>query len=151
MNIQVVKGNGEKVSFDSEKLKQALRNAGAETAEQERITRQVLTKLYNGIPTRKIYQMAFDLLKRKSHKIAGRYQLKNAIIQLGPTGYPFEVFVGKIFETMGYQVETGVIVQGKCIQHEVDHLKGKLFVDYISNMKRQRIRKKLEKQHRLQN
>lgn len=120
MNIQVVKGNGEKVSFDSEKLKQALQNAGAETAEQERITQQVSAKLYNGIPTRKIYQMAFDLLKRKSHKIAGRYQLKNAIIQLGPTGYPFEVFVGKIFETMGYQVETGVIVQGKCVQHEVD-------------------------------
>lgn len=37
-----------------------------------------------------------------------------------------------------------------CIQHEVDHLNGKLFVDYISNMKRQRIRKKLEKQHKEQ-
>ncbi len=35
-----------------------------------------------------------------------------------------------------------------CIQHEVDHLNGKLFVDYLSNMKRQRIRKKLEKRHR---
>ena len=35
-----------------------------------------------------------------------------------------------------------------CIQHEIDHLKGKLFVDYISEMKRQRIRKKLEKQRR---
>lgn len=37
-----------------------------------------------------------------------------------------------------------------CIQHEVDHLKGKLFVDHISNIKRQRIRKKLEKIHRSQ-
>jgi peptide deformylase len=35
-----------------------------------------------------------------------------------------------------------------CIQHECDHLKGKLFVDYISSLKRTRIRKKLEKQHR---
>lgn len=35
-----------------------------------------------------------------------------------------------------------------CIQHEIDHLNGKLFVDYLSNMKRQRIRKKLEKQQR---
>lgn len=35
-----------------------------------------------------------------------------------------------------------------CIQHEIDHLNGKLFVDYISSMKRQRIRKKLEKQHK---
>lgn len=36
-----------------------------------------------------------------------------------------------------------------CIQHEVDHLDGKLFVDYLSSLKRQRIRKKLEKARRL--
>lgn len=36
-----------------------------------------------------------------------------------------------------------------CIQHEIDHLEGKLFVDYLSSLKRSRIRKKLEKQHRL--
>ena len=35
-----------------------------------------------------------------------------------------------------------------CIQHEIDHLDGKLFVDYLSNLKRQRIRKKLEKEQR---
>lgn len=35
-----------------------------------------------------------------------------------------------------------------CIQHEVDHLNGKLFVDHISSLKRDRIRKKLEKKHR---
>ena len=35
-----------------------------------------------------------------------------------------------------------------CIQHEMDHLEGKLFVDYISELKRTRIRRKLEKEHR---
>lgn len=35
-----------------------------------------------------------------------------------------------------------------CIQHELDHLEGKLFIDYLSNLKRQRIRKKMEKQQR---
>ncbi len=35
-----------------------------------------------------------------------------------------------------------------CIQHEIDHLDGKLFVDYLSSLKRQRIRKKLEKEGR---
>ncbi|MEY3006144.1 MAG: hypothetical protein RI942_486 [Pseudomonadota bacterium] len=35
-----------------------------------------------------------------------------------------------------------------CLQHEIDHLEGKLFVDYLSPLKRSRIRKKLEKQHR---
>jgi len=35
-----------------------------------------------------------------------------------------------------------------CIQHEIDHLDGKLFVDYLSEAKRLRIRKKLEKERR---
>jgi len=35
-----------------------------------------------------------------------------------------------------------------CIQHEIDHLDGKLFVDYLSILKRQRIRSKLEKEHK---
>ncbi|MGH8251426.1 MAG: peptide deformylase [Steroidobacteraceae bacterium] len=36
-----------------------------------------------------------------------------------------------------------------CVQHEIDHLDGKLFVDYLSEMKRQRVRKKIEKERRL--
>jgi peptide deformylase len=36
-----------------------------------------------------------------------------------------------------------------CIQHEMDHLEGKLFVDYLSSLKRQRIKKKLEKAHKM--
>lgn len=39
---------------------------------------------------------------------------------------------------------------GVCIQHEMDHLQGKLFVDYLSPLKRQRIKKKLEKIHRME-
>jgi peptide deformylase len=35
-----------------------------------------------------------------------------------------------------------------CVQHEMDHLEGKLFVDYLSELKRQRIRKKLDKERR---
>lgn len=39
-------------------------------------------------------------------------------------------------------------LEAVCIQHEIDHLDGKLFVDYLSSLKRQRIRKKMEKQRR---
>jgi len=38
-----------------------------------------------------------------------------------------------------------------CIQHELDHIQGRLFVDYLSSLKRQRIRKKLEKEHKAKN
>jgi peptide deformylase len=40
-------------------------------------------------------------------------------------------------------------VLATCIQHEVDHLDGKIFVDYVSRLKQARIRKKLEKQQRI--
>ena len=46
-----------------------------------------------------------------------------------------------------FELETGDLL-AVCIQHEIDHLDGKLFVDYLSPLKRQRIRKKLEKQRR---
>lgn len=46
-----------------------------------------------------------------------------------------------------FELETGGLL-AVCVQHEIDHLDGKLFVDYLSEMKRQRIRKKLEKERR---
>lgn len=46
-----------------------------------------------------------------------------------------------------FELEAGGLL-AVCIQHEIDHLEGKLFVDYLSEMKRQRIRKKLEKERR---
>ncbi len=120
MAINVIKGNGEKALFDVEKLKKALAHSGANIKEQEDIAKLLEAQLYDGIPTRKIYQMAHALLRKKSNRMAGRYRLKKAMMELGPTGYPFERFVGKLFELDGYEVETGVMVQGKCIQHEVD-------------------------------
>jgi len=120
MNISVVKGNGERAAFNPKKLKQALQSSGADSEKQDRITELVTRQLYDGISTAKIYKMAFDLLKKESFKMAGRYKLKNAIREMGPTGFPFEKLVGKIFESRGYKVETGIIVQGKCVKHEVD-------------------------------
>jgi peptide deformylase len=53
------------------------------------------------------------------------------------------------------QDRTGAVVErdfegvlAVCVQHEMDHLEGKLFVDYLSDLKRQRIRKKLEKERK---
>lgn len=48
-------------------------------------------------------------------------------------------------EGKAFELDTSALL-ATCIQHEIDHLDGKLFVDYLSNLKRQRIRKRLEKQ-----
>ena len=41
-------------------------------------------------------------------------------MELGPTGYPFETFIGKIFEKQGYEVEVGQTIEGYCVSHEMD-------------------------------
>jgi hypothetical protein len=70
--------------------------------------------------THKVYQMAYSILRKKSSEVAGKYRLKKAIFELGPTGYPFERFVGELLKYQGYQVQVGQIVKGHCVDHEVD-------------------------------
>jgi len=97
-NIKVRKNTGELVPFDVEKLKNALRRSGAKEKEIPRVIEKVRSSLYDGITTRKIYQIAYGILSRISHHVAGRYRLKKALFQLGPSGYPFEHFVAKLLE-----------------------------------------------------
>ncbi len=120
VEIRVKKNYGGYDLFDVEKLKSALNRSGANHTEINAIIEQLLPRLYDGITTKKIYQIAYGLLRKCSHRVAGRYRLKKAIMELGPTGYPFEKFVGKLFEADGYKAVTGVQLQGKCVGHEVD-------------------------------
>lgn len=118
--IKVKKNTGELVPFDESKLKEALSRSGAAERDIERVSKEVEAALYDGITTKKIYQIAYNKLRKLSHRSAGRYRLKKALFQLGPSGFPFEHFVARLFEMQGFQVETGKIIQGRCVQHEVD-------------------------------
>lgn len=121
--ILVLKTNGDKVPFEKDKILNALKYAGAGKKESAQILQQIETQLYNGIPTSKIYKLAYSLLKKKkSHRAAGRYRLKKAIFDLGPSGYAFEIFVSRLFESWGHRVKTDQLIKGKCILHEVDVL-----------------------------
>jgi len=118
--IYVTKGNGDKVPFDEDKLRKALKNSGAGTLDIEKALAVVKKNLYQGIGTHKIYQTAYRILKKSSRHSAGRYRLKKAIMELGPSGYPFEKFVGRLMESQGYQTTVNVMGHGKCVQHELD-------------------------------
>ncbi len=119
-NILVTKSNGEKVPFDADKLRGALQHAGARPEQVEEALMLVLQNIYDGISTRKIHQIAYRILKKRSHHVAGRYRLKKAMLELGPSGYPFEKFVGKLLDARGYTTQVDQIIQGQCITHEVD-------------------------------
>jgi Holliday junction resolvase-like predicted endonuclease len=118
--IKVRKNTGELVDFDEEKLREALSRSGATRDDINEVISQVKSRLYEGITTHKIYQIAYGILKKTSKRTAGRYRLKKAMLELGPTGYPFEHFVAKLLHFQGYEVQVGQIVQGRCVSHEID-------------------------------
>jgi hypothetical protein len=118
--ILVEKHSGEKEPFSPEKLHDSLARAGAAQAMIDKVEASLRPQMYDGITTSEIYRKAFQLLKKLKNSTAARYSLKNAIMDLGPTGYPFEQFVGELLRQMGYQVEVGQLVAGHCVQHEVD-------------------------------
>jgi hypothetical protein len=121
-NIFIKKASGVQDVFSAEKLRTSLRKAGADNAEIDNIIAEIIPKLYNGIPTKKIYLAAFNLLKKGSPSNAGRYNLKRAIMALGPSGFPFENYISAVFEWQGYTVKTQLFLQGVCVTHEIDVL-----------------------------
>lgn len=118
--IFITKASGESAPFLPKKLKNSLEKAGAGAATIDRIVQTIEQKLVEGMPTKKIYRQAFSILRKHSRPLAGRYKIKQAILELGPSGYPFEKFVGKILKHQGYATNVGVIIQGHCVSHEID-------------------------------
>ena len=119
-NIVVTKASGVTEPFSIKKLRNSLERAKATSEEINSIVETLLPKLYQGISTKKIYSEAFRLLRHQSKPHAARYYLKRGIMELGPSGFPFEKFVGELFKHQGYEVQVGKIVQGKCVKHEID-------------------------------
>ncbi|MEM5565497.1 ATP cone domain-containing protein [Psychroserpens sp. AS72] len=119
-NIDIVKSSGEIVKFSLEKLRRSLKRTGADDTIVNQILDTVRDELYQGISTKEIYNRAFALLKKNKSFLASKYKLKKAIYELGPTGFPFERFVSAILDYSGYNTKVSVILQGKCVSHEID-------------------------------
>lgn len=119
-DIEITKASGKKDSYNREKLRSSLLRSGGKDEIVEKVIAEVESHLTDGMSTRKIYRKAFQVLRKNSVYAASRYQLKHAIMDLGPSGYPFEQYIARIFEAKGHKTEVGRVVNGICVQHELD-------------------------------
>jgi hypothetical protein len=133
--IYVTNKRGEKEPFSFKKLYQGVRNCGASKEVALEIASQIQKEIFPGISTQAIYQRAFELLLERSPKSAIKFNLKSAIEKLGPTGFPFEKFVARIFEAKGFEVKVNQIIPGFCIQYEIDFVAKKEKLVYIGECK----------------
>lgn len=116
----IIKATGEREEFNPQKLRDSLIRAQASPAVADKIVDQIEKKIRDGDSTKKIYHNAFKSLKEEENSAAVRYSLRRAIMELGPTGFPFEQFVAEIFRAKGFETQTDFIAKGECVDHEID-------------------------------
>ena len=118
--MKIVKHSGDIVEFSPDKLRNSLMKSGASASVIDDIMKRIQNSIYEGISTKKIYKMAFALLKKKANSHAARYNLREAIRLLGPAGFFFEKYIARLFASEGHKTLTNLTLFGKCISHEVD-------------------------------
>lgn len=119
--VNVLKATGEIEPFDEDKVITSIKRAGIPQNLHANVLSHVKEKIYDNIPTHVVYQHISDYLGNSPYPSAkAKYSLKQAIMALGPTGYPFEEFIAAVLQSEGYKTTVGSIVAGNCVTHEID-------------------------------
>jgi len=119
MSFYITKASGMKELFNINKFKHSLKQCDTPNKLIMKIARKI-EKIPKIRTTKQIYAFAIEELKKENPALAARYNLKQALIAFGPSGYPFESFVAQIFEAQGYKIQLNQIAKGYCIEHELD-------------------------------
>jgi Holliday junction resolvase len=131
----VVKASGETEEFDLNKIKRTCLKAGAPQSLANKIARDVEKRSYDGISTKEILHSTLKLLEKQKPFIAARYDLKGAIFRLGPAGFAFEHLVAEILKEYGFKTKVHSMINGFCVQHEVDVVATKKNKSYMIECK----------------
>ena len=134
--IYVINAQGKREPFSFRKVYRSARRAGASKELAYDIASQIQREAYPGISTFEIFKRLKTLLS-KEDKVSGiRISLRGAIRRLGPSGFPFEKFIGEIFRDQGYRVEFGLNLKGKCgVKYEIDFIAYKDNLFYLGECK----------------
>lgn len=118
--VMILKADGSREFFDPEKLRSSLLHSGATEKDAIKVLAHILPELHRDMKTSEIYQHAFAVLQEISRPAARSYSLRRAVMNLGPSGFPFEDFVAEILKAKGFKCEARQTVLGGCVPHEVD-------------------------------
>jgi hypothetical protein len=122
--IKIYKSGGYPESFSRDKLQRSLQRSGLPKKQCSDISDRICQEIHEGQKTRDIYRKALKLINKSSHVAAVHYSLKRALFELGPSGHPFETYVARYFEELGYSTSTRQNIRGQFVNHEVDVVAG---------------------------
>ncbi len=131
----VVNFKGEEEPFSFKKVYQSARRVGASESLAREIAENIQRTIYPGIKTSEIFNKVKNFLRKENSKAGIRFSLKKAIQKLGPTGFPFEKYVGAILTSFGFEVKLNQYLPGLCLKYEIDFLAKKEDLLYIGECK----------------
>ena len=134
LDVFVTKADGTKQLFDREKIIKTCLRMGANRRIANDIVEKVEKRLYDGIPTNKILQITFRLLRKYHPTIRHLLDLRKGL-SLMNSKPEFEKFVQILLAHHGFEVSPNQILRGKCVGHEVDAIARKDGITYFVEAK----------------
>lgn len=119
----VIKKSGDREEYDEKKVIRSMDRVGVPENLQPEVLEHIKGQFKNGeLPADILFEQILQYLEPRDRKSSLRFNLRQAIFELGPSGFPFEQYLAQIFREQGYTVETGQLMQGDCVKHEIDLL-----------------------------
>lgn len=103
-----------------EKLIHSLMRAGAKPDIAQKIAESVAKEKGTFRSSKDIHRTTLHMTMKHDRSLAMHYNLKQALMDLGPSGYPFEKYMAALLRKVGYQAKTNLILDGRCVTHEID-------------------------------
>jgi hypothetical protein len=120
--ITVIKRDGSEVPFDDQRVIRSMERSGVPKELHDHVLQHIKERIQkdNTITTDEIFYHIREFLVQKDRKSGLRFNLRQALFELGPTGFPFEQYIAKIFSDQGYKTQVGIQIRGECVSHEID-------------------------------
>ncbi len=132
----VINSTGDREPFSPRKVYRSARRAGASKALAQKTVTLIEPKVKSGMKTSVIYREIKKILYKENPGVNIRFSLKTGMRKLGPSGFPFEKFIGEVFSRLGFEVRTNVYLSGACLEdYEIDFLAKKGSLVYVGECK----------------
>lgn len=116
----VIKSDGNIETIDPEKIINSIMKSGASRKKAEKAFDLIKKDIHGRMTSGQIHEITHGVLEKMEHKLAIRYSLKKAMMDLGPQGFIFEKYIARMLSEYGYSTKLDQTIKGSCVNHEVD-------------------------------
>ncbi|MGK0209564.1 MAG: hypothetical protein ACI83O_000843 [Patescibacteria group bacterium] len=117
--MEIVKADGSVMKFDPKAIVNSIVRAGGKPKYAKEVAGTVEKKVKNGIRSEDVLDLTLSCMINNP-VLAARYDLKRAIMELGPSGFAFEEYFGQILKHYGYKTQVGMTIKGEVVSQEID-------------------------------